>query len=62
MEEKYRSVKCPNCGKEVVTMGPGFDGAYECVCGQWVNLFGQALRPPQEWEEDFGPTYEYDEY
>lgn len=24
------------------------------TCGQWYNLFGQKLLPPDRWEEDFG--------
>ena len=23
-----------------------------CLCGQWYNAFGQALKDPDEWEDD----------
>ena len=26
-------------------------GAFECACGQWYNMFGQELNPPEDWEE-----------
>jgi hypothetical protein len=29
-------------------------GANECPhCGQWYNVFGQELLPPDQWEEDY---------
>ena len=28
-----------------------YQGACECVCGQWYNLFGQELIPPEYWED-----------
>ena len=29
-------------------------GTCQCdKCGQWYNLFGQELLPPDEWEEDY---------
>lgn len=33
-------------------------GACECPnCGQWWNLFGQKLNPPEMWEETFDEEY-----
>ena len=40
-----------SCGKEVVLDG-GYQGATQCECGRWYNLFGQELRDPRYWEED----------
>lgn len=40
------------CG-ETVHLVDQFCGACECPrCGQWYNLFGQELLPPEMWEED----------
>ena len=49
---------CP-CGRKVYLDGPGYMGAVKCACGQWYNLFGQELLPPEEWEE---PLYEEPEF
>lgn len=39
------------CGKEVYLYNE-YMGACECPeCGQWYNLFGQELLPPNQWEE-----------
>lgn len=40
-----------SCGKEVV-LDCGHDGAVQCECGKWYNLFGQELLDPKYWEED----------
>ena len=40
-----------SCGKEVVLDG-GYQGAVQCDCGKWYNLFGQELRDPEYWERD----------
>lgn len=41
------------CG-EVVELWDQYFGACQCPkCGQWYNLFGQELLPPEEWEEDW---------
>ena len=41
------------CG-EVVELVNEYMGACECPnCGQWYNLFGQELLPPEQWEEDY---------
>lgn len=40
-----------SCGKEVV-LDCGHDGAVQCECGKWYNLFGQELLDPEYWEED----------
>lgn len=42
-----------HCG-EVVELYDEYLGACHCEkCGQWYNLFGQELKPPAEWEEDY---------
>lgn len=40
-----------SCGKEVVLEG-GYEGATQCECGRWYNLFGQSLIDPKYWERD----------
>ena len=55
---------CPCCGRKVYLNGEGYFGAFECECGQWYNVFGQALKPPEDWE-DYDPFEDiepYDEY
>lgn len=43
---------CDVCGKKIL-MYDEYMGACECEhCGQWYNLFGQPLLPPDQWEED----------
>lgn len=40
------------CG-EHVELWPEYCGACSCSkCGQWYNLFGQELLPPEQWEDD----------
>lgn len=40
------------CGQEV-ELYDQYYGACECPkCGQWYNLFGQSLVPPEYWETD----------
>ena len=41
-----------SCGKEVV-LDSDYQGAVRCECGRWYNLFGQELRDPKYWEEDY---------
>lgn len=42
---------CCSCG-EVIELYDACNGACECPnCGQWYNLFGQELLPPDEWED-----------
>ena len=40
------------CGSEVV-LESGYDGAVQCECGRWYNIFGQSLRDPKYWEEEY---------
>jgi len=41
------------CGEEVYMVND-YMGAVQCPkCGQWYNLFGQELLPPEQWEEDY---------
>lgn len=39
------------CGREVI-LDSGYEGAVQCECGRWYNLFGQSLRDPKYWEEE----------
>lgn len=40
------------CGEEVELWNQ-YKGACSCPkCGQWYNLFGQELIPPEYWEDD----------
>lgn len=41
-----------SCGQEV-ELYDQYYGACQCPkCGQWYNLFGQSLVPPEQWEID----------
>lgn len=41
------------CGTEFHLVNQ-YQGACDCPgCGRWYNLFGQSLRDPSEWEEDY---------
>lgn len=54
-EENVRYGICPCCGRRVCLGGNGFApymGLVECECGQWYNIFGQPLKPPEEWEKE----------
>lgn len=56
--------KCPKCGSEKMFRSPFVvchcgttvyltHGDTECDgCGQWINAFGDFLKPPEQWEED----------
>jgi len=40
------------CGTEVILGTNDYMGAVECEgCGQWYNLFGQALTAPEYWDD-----------
>ena len=42
-----------HCGEEVY-MENQYMGACQCPnCGQWYNLVGQELLPPDQWEESY---------
>ena len=44
----YGTCKC----RERVHLFNEYMGACQCPkCGQWYNLFGQELLPPEDWEE-----------
>lgn len=53
--DRYRhgmTIKC-SCG-EIFELENQYLGACECPkCGQWYNLFGQMLKNPDKWEEDY---------
>lgn len=40
------------CGEEVV-LDADYSGAVRCECGRWYNLFGQSLKDPKYWEEEY---------
>lgn len=46
-----------HCGNEVY-LHDMYYGACQCdQCGQWYNLSGQELRPPEDWEENLDDDY-----
>lgn len=46
-----------HCGNEV-DLYDEYYGACQCdECGQWYNLSGQELLPPEDWEENFDNDY-----
>lgn len=46
-----------HCGNEVYLYDEYY-GACQCDnCGQWYNLSGQELLPPNDWEENFDEYY-----
>ena len=50
------SVECPTCGREHNLER----GDSDCThCGQMFNCVGQALKPPEQWEDDefYDPRY-----
>ena len=50
---KYNAHGTCECGNKVV-LWDQYYGACQCEkCGQWYNLFGQELLPPDLWEEEF---------
>ncbi|MGE4353520.1 MAG: hypothetical protein AB7D36_05500 [Oscillospiraceae bacterium] len=48
--------KCSHCGREVELVDE-YCGACQCECGQWYNMMGQELRPPEQWEEPIDYDY-----
>lgn len=42
---------CDKCGKEV-SLIDSYCGATECECGEWYNMCGQHLNPPEMWQEE----------
>jgi hypothetical protein len=50
------------CGCEVeLNADFSYHGAVQCEkCGQWYNLFGQALVDPEYWEDDDDDYYDED--
>ena len=49
-----------SCGREVF-LWDQYQGACECECGKWYNLFGQELVRPEYWQDD-DDDYEPQEY
>ena len=43
--------KC-SCGAEVY-LESQYLGAVQCECGKWYNVFGQELREPKYWEDNY---------
>ena len=58
LDEKTEHIFVPaegicSCGTKIILQNQ-YMGACECPkCGQWYNLFGQELLPPDQWGEDF---------
>jgi hypothetical protein len=53
----YSVFKCEQCGKEF-KLQDHYCGACECPnCGEWYNLCGQHLNPPEQWEEPIDYDY-----
>ena len=51
--ERFKHTHCPNC-KEPVSTESHYMGSVVCYeCNTTMNLFGQELRPANEWEEDY---------
>jgi len=47
-----------SCGKEV-ELWDEYHGACKCSnCGQWYNLMGQSLLPPECWQDDVHDEYD----
>ncbi len=61
VKSEYR-VKVPafgtcHCGAKVELVNM-YHGACQCEkCGQWYNLSGQELLPPEEWQEELEDDY-----
>ena len=56
--EHERTYRAPAIGQcrcgETIELEGDYGGATCCPkCGQWYNLFGQELLPPDQWEEDW---------
>ena len=51
--------KC-SCGKEVI-LDCSYEGATQCECGKWYNLFGQELRDPKYWDDDYGKIWDWED-
>ena len=49
---------CDHCGQEI-TLQDEFCGACQCQCGQWYSINGQALLPPEQWQETIEPEDYY---
>ncbi len=46
-----------HCGN-IVYLRDEYYGACQCTeCGQWYNLSGQELLPPEDWQENFDEDY-----
>ena len=46
-----------HCGNEVYLCDEYY-GACQCdKCGQWYNLFGQELLPPEDWQDNLDDDY-----
>lgn len=53
---------CQQCGRRVYLGGSGWSaylGLAECECGRWYNVFGQAIKPPEDWGEDWDSEEDY---
>lgn len=41
-----------SCGSEVI-LASSYMGAVQCNCGKWYNVFGQSLKDPKYWKEEW---------
>lgn len=56
---RYKENAKGTCGcGEKIELYDEYMGACQCPkCGQWYNLFGQRLNPPEQWEEPIDYDY-----
>lgn len=55
-ENAYGTCACGN----KVELYDEYYGACQCEkCGQWYNLSGQELLPPEDWQENFDDEYDW---
>lgn len=46
--KEMKEITCPYCKKKYLSGDTQCDG-----CGQWYNAFGQELKDPEFWEENY---------
>jgi len=55
---KERKMTCGHCKKDIIRYGSGYMGTFTCPeCEGTVGLNGQALLPPEEWENEGDEDY-----
>jgi len=48
---------CDGCGTEIELIDQYFSACQCPTCGAWYNLFGQAIKQPEHWEEQLDDDY-----